>query len=80
MSAEKFFTYAAELLKLNPPHLTDEPIVAQLTKIGIEPEKASISTGSTPPSARRWKPRRKMGGSEWPGKSRPWRASSTAGP
>jgi hypothetical protein len=36
MTAAKFFAYAAELLKVNPPHITDEPIIAQLKKIGIE--------------------------------------------
>src|ERR1700719_356862 len=30
MPAGKYFAYAAELLKLHPPHLTDEPIVAQI--------------------------------------------------
>jgi hypothetical protein len=39
MSAGKFFAYAADLLKTNRPHLTDQPIVAQLKKIGIEPGK-----------------------------------------
>ena len=29
MPADKFFAYAAELLKINPPHITDQPIVAQ---------------------------------------------------
>jgi hypothetical protein len=38
--AGKFFAYAAELLKVNPPHITDEPIIAQLKKIGIEPGKS----------------------------------------
>src|SRR5262249_30609436 len=37
MPAGKFFAYAADLLKANPPHMTDQPIVAQLKKIGIEP-------------------------------------------
>jgi hypothetical protein len=37
MPAGKFFAYAAELLKVNPPHITDQPIVARLRKIGIEP-------------------------------------------
>jgi hypothetical protein len=37
MPASQFFAYAAELLKFHPPHLTDEPIIAQLKKIGIEP-------------------------------------------
>jgi hypothetical protein len=40
MSAQKYFTYAAELLKVNPPHATDQPIIAQLKKIGIEPGKS----------------------------------------
>jgi hypothetical protein len=37
MAAGKYFAYAAELLKLQPPHLTDEPILAQMKRIGIEP-------------------------------------------
>jgi hypothetical protein len=40
MPAAKYFTYAAELLKLNPPHITDEPIIAQMRRIGIEPGKS----------------------------------------
>src|SRR5262252_1389867 len=40
MPADKFFAYAAELLKVNPPHSTDQPMVAQLKKIGIEPGKS----------------------------------------
>jgi hypothetical protein len=40
MPAGKFFAYAAELLKLNPPHPTDQPVIAQLKKIGIEPGKS----------------------------------------
>jgi len=40
MPAGKFFAYAAELLKVNPPHITDEPMLAQLKKIGIEPGKS----------------------------------------
>ncbi len=39
MSAEKYFAYAVELLKLHPPHETDQPIVAQIKRIGIEPGK-----------------------------------------
>ena len=37
MSAGAYFAYASELLKLQPPHLTDQPIVAQMKRIGIEP-------------------------------------------
>jgi hypothetical protein len=40
MPAARYFTYAAELLKVNPPHITDEPMIAQLKKIGIEPGKS----------------------------------------
>jgi len=40
MPAGRYFTYAAELLKVNPPHITDQPIIAQLQKIGIEPGKS----------------------------------------
>jgi hypothetical protein len=37
MPAGAYFTYAAELLKLNPPHVTDQPIIAEMERIGIEP-------------------------------------------
>jgi hypothetical protein len=37
MPAGKYFAYAAELMKLHPPHLTDEPIIAQMKRIGIVP-------------------------------------------
>jgi hypothetical protein len=40
MPADKYFAYAAELLKLHPPHLTDQPIVAQMRRIGIESGKS----------------------------------------
>jgi hypothetical protein len=40
MPADKFFAYAAELLKVDPPHITDEPMIAQLKKIGIEVGKS----------------------------------------
>ena len=36
MAAGKFFAYAAELMKANPPHITDQPIVARMRRIGIE--------------------------------------------
>jgi hypothetical protein len=39
MPAGKFFAYAAELLKLHPPHITDEPMIAIMKRIGIEPGK-----------------------------------------
>lgn len=36
MPARRFFTMAAELLKLHLPHITDEPIIARLKRIGFE--------------------------------------------
>jgi hypothetical protein len=36
MPAGKFFAYAAEIMKLQPPHITDQPILAQMQRIGIE--------------------------------------------
>jgi hypothetical protein len=40
MPAGKFFAYAAEVMKLQPAHLTDQPIVALMRRIGIEPGKS----------------------------------------
>jgi hypothetical protein len=40
MPAARFFAYAAELFKLQPPHVTDQPIVAQMRRIGIERGKS----------------------------------------
>jgi hypothetical protein len=36
MRADTFFAYAADLLKLHPPHITDQPIIARLARIGFE--------------------------------------------
>jgi hypothetical protein len=40
MAGAAYFTYAAELLKLHPPHATDQPIIAQMKQLGIEPGKS----------------------------------------
>jgi hypothetical protein len=40
MPVGKYFAYAAELMKLQPPHSTDQPIIAQMKRIGIEPGKS----------------------------------------
>jgi hypothetical protein len=40
LTAAKYFAYAAELLKVNPPHITDEPIVARMKRIGFEVGKS----------------------------------------
>ena len=52
MSAGVYFANAAELLKLHPPHITDEPIIAQMKKIGIEPGK-SFDIGKLDPVIQR---------------------------
>ena len=39
MSGDKFFAYAAGLMAVNPPHVTDQPIVARMRRIGIESGK-----------------------------------------
>jgi hypothetical protein len=48
MPADKYFAYAAELLKVHPPHITDQPILAQMKKIGIEPGKSFDITALNP--------------------------------
>ena len=40
MKGDKFFAYATELLKLHPPHVTDQPIIARMKRIGIKPGKS----------------------------------------
>jgi hypothetical protein len=40
MPAGKFFAYAAEILKVQPPHITDQPILALMKRIGIERGKS----------------------------------------
>jgi hypothetical protein len=52
LSAGKFFAYATELLKSQPPHITDQPILAQMKRIGIEPGK-SFDIESVDPATRK---------------------------
>jgi hypothetical protein len=40
MPAGKFFAYAADILKTQPPHITDQPILAEMKRIGIERGKS----------------------------------------
>ena len=51
MPADRYFAYAADLLKVNPPHITDEPIIARMKRIGIEPGK-SFDLGKVEPTIR----------------------------
>jgi hypothetical protein len=36
MAAGEYFAYAAEIMELQPPHITDQPILARMARIGIE--------------------------------------------
>ena len=40
MPAVDYFKYGAELMKLNPPHLTDWSVIARVKRIGLEPGKS----------------------------------------
>jgi hypothetical protein len=40
MPATKFFSTAAEIMKKQPPHITDQPMIAALKRIGFEPGKS----------------------------------------
>jgi hypothetical protein len=40
MPASEYFAHAAEILKLQPPHITDQPIIARMARIGIEAGKS----------------------------------------
>jgi hypothetical protein len=51
MPGEQYFAYAAELMKLHPPHVTDQPIVAQMRRLGIEPGK-SLDVAKLDPSVK----------------------------
>ena len=80
MPAGKFFAYAAELLKLHPPHLTDQPIIAQMKRIGFEPGK-SFDLDKADPAMQDGARERARGRAEadGSGRSRRWPASRTAG-
>ena len=52
MPADKYFAYAAELLKLQPPHITDQPILARLKRLGFEVGK-SFDLGQADPAVQK---------------------------
>lgn len=49
MPANVYFPYAAELMEVHPPHLTDWSMLARLKRIGIEPGK-SLDWGNLDPA------------------------------
>jgi len=51
MPAAKYFSYGVELMKRNPPHITDWSQVARLKRIGIVPGK-SFDLDKTPPAVK----------------------------
>jgi len=44
MPATEYFKYGAELMKQNPPHITDWSILARMKRIGLEPDKSFDSS------------------------------------
>ena len=48
MTAARYFSYGAELMKVNPPHVTDWSILARLKRIGILPGKSFDLTEASP--------------------------------
>lgn len=48
MPAKRYFGYAAELMKLHKPHMTDGSILLRMKRIGLEPGK-SFNLDSLPP-------------------------------
>jgi len=52
MIPDKYFAYAAEVLKVNSPHITDQPIGARMRRIGIKPGK-SFDLGKADPAVKR---------------------------
>jgi hypothetical protein len=51
MPALDYFRYAAELMKLHPPHPTDQPIIARMRRIGLVAGE-SLDPGRLAPEAR----------------------------
>ncbi len=48
MEAAAYFAYAAELMKVNPPHITDQPIIARLKRIGFQVGKSFDLSQASP--------------------------------
>jgi hypothetical protein len=52
MPASAYFSYAAELMKLNPPHITDWSTIARIKRLGIAPGE-SFDTSKADPAVQR---------------------------
>ena len=52
MDAATYFSTFAELMKTNPPHANDYPILARLKRIGIEPGKSFALASASPETQR----------------------------
>jgi hypothetical protein len=48
MPAAAYFKYAAELMRVSPPHVTDWSIIARMKRIGLEPGKPFDATKLDP--------------------------------
>lgn len=48
MPGAQYFAYAAELMKTNPPHITDQAILARMKRIGIEPGRSFDGAAASP--------------------------------
>ena len=48
MDAATFFALFAELMKENPPHANDYPILARIKRIGVEPGKSFSDAAASP--------------------------------
>ncbi len=73
MDAARYFAYAAELLKVNPPHLTDQPMIARLKRIGFEVGR-SFELGLATPAVQKALKRAPQAGQELMA----WKLSSIA--
>lgn len=48
MTADKYFSYGVQLLKINQPHVTDWSTIARLKRIGIEQDKSFDFNNTSP--------------------------------
>ena len=52
LDAQQYFGLLAELMRSNPPHANDYPVVQRMTRLGLEPGKPFV-LDTLPPQARR---------------------------